>query len=145
MPVSSTPVYIQTPKLGVQNFVQGTDAAGTYKTLFTAGVNGSKVVGVLASTDDGSATHVLTLAVTRSATRYTIIEYTLPINAGTGGATANVDMLAGGPLLLTKGLPVDNDGQPYLQLESGDTLELTFATALTAARRINVLTIASHF
>lgn len=135
----------QTPKMTPQNFVQGTDSAGTYKTLYTAGANGSKVVGIVMTTDDGSASHVVSLAITRSATDYVIGAYTLPINSGTDGSTAGVDLLAGGPSGLIRGLPVDNDGQTYLLLESGDTLRATFATALTASKRINVMTIGADF
>ena len=61
MPVSSTPVLLQTPKVTTQNFVQGTDSAGTYKTLYTAGANGSKIVACMLTSTDGSATHVVTL------------------------------------------------------------------------------------
>lgn len=135
----------QTPKITPQNFVQGTDSAGTYKTIYTAGSNGSKIVGINVTTDDGSATHVLTLVLTRSATDYVLGAYTLPVNSGTDGSAATVDLLAGGPSTLIKGLPFDNDGQRYLFLESGDTLRLTFATALTASKRINVLTIGADF
>ncbi len=135
----------QTPKVTPQNFVQGTDAAGTYKTIYTAGSNGSKVVAINVTTDDGSATHVLSLALTRSATDYIIGAYTLPVSVGTDGATASIDLLAGGPALLIPGLPLDNDGQRYLFLESGDTLRLTFATALSSSKRINVITIGSDF
>lgn len=145
MAVTATPVFVQTPKVTPQNFVQGTDSAGTYKTIFTAGSDGSKVTAINVTTDDGSATHVLTLALTRSATDYIIGSYTLPINSGTDGSTVGVNMLNGGPNTLITALPTDNDGQKYLFLESGDTLRMTFATALTAAKRINVVTIGANF
>lgn len=145
MAVTPTAVFVQTPKVTPQNFVQGTDAAGTLKTLFTAGSDGSKIVAVVAATDDGSATHVITLYLTRSAVDYYLGAYTLPVSAGTSGAAANVDLLAGGPSNLIIGLPRDNDGQKYLFLQSGDTLRATFATALTAGKRIDVLTIAGNF
>lgn len=135
----------QTPKITPQNFVQGTDSAGTYKTLFTAGTDGSKITGIVASSTDGSATHVLTLVLTRSATDYIIGSYTIPINSGTSGSAVNVDLLNGGPANLIVGLPVDNDGQKYLFLESGDTLRATFATALTSSTRINIITIGADF
>jgi len=135
----------QTPKITPQNFVQGTDSAGTYKTIYTGGSNGSKIVAINVTTDDGSATHVLSLVLTRSAVDYTIGAYTIPVNSGSDGSAASVDLLAGGPAFLIKGLPVDNDGQKYLFLESGDTLRMTFATALTAAKRINVVTIGADF
>lgn len=137
-----TPNSIITPQafnVGVQNFVQGADSAGTFKTIFTAGANGSKLTGIMVASDDGSATHVLTLVLTRSATNYYLGAYTLPVNSGTDGAAPAVDMLNGGPAGLIPGLPIDNDGQRYLPLISGDVLKLTFATALTSGKRIDVV------
>ena len=145
MAVTATPVLPQTPKITPQNFVQGTDAAATYKTLYTAGANGSKIVAINVVTDDGTATHVLTLALTRSSVNYGIGAYTIPINSGTDGAAAAIDLLKGGPSTLIPGLPFDNDGQRYLLMESGDTLRMTFATALTASKRIDVVTIGADF
>lgn len=145
MPVTATPVFIQTPRITPQNFIQGTDAAGTYKTIFTAGTNGSKITGILVNTTDGTAAHLLTLRILRAAVGYPLINYTLPINSGGDGSTPSVDLLAGGPSNLLQGLPVDNDGQKYILLESGDTLEMTFATALTASKNIYVTTIGGNF
>lgn len=145
MAVTATPALPQAINNTVTSFIQGTDAAGTFKTIFTAGSNGSKVVAVLVNTTDGTATHVLTLQVKRSSTGYPLINYTLPINSGGDGSTASVDMFAGGPAGLLLGLPVDNDGQKYLLLKSGDTLELTFATALTSGKNIYVHVIGADF
>lgn len=145
MAVTSTPVLPQTPKITPQQFVQGTDSAGTYKTIFTAGSNGSKITAILVNTTDGTATHLLTLRLNRSSTGYPIINYTLPINSGGDGSAASIDLLAGGPSSLLQGLPIDNDGQKFLFLESGDTLEVTFATALTAGKNIYVVTVGAHF
>lgn len=145
MAVTATPVYIQNPKITPQSFVQGTDSAGTYKTVFTAGANGSKVTAVMVTTNDGSASHPLTLAVTRSAVTYPIITYTLPINSGGDGSTSGIDLLNGGPSSLLAGLPIDNDGQKYIFLESGDTLQVTFATALTAGKSIWAIAVGGNF
>ncbi len=144
MAVTATPVFPQTPKITPQNFIQGTDSAGTYKTIHTAGANGSKITGINVTTDD-SVTHVLTLVLTRSATNYVIGAYTLPAASGTDGSTASANMLSGGPSNLILGLPVDNDGQSYLFLENNDTLKLTFATALSSSKRIDVVAVATDF
>src|SRR5262249_17332419 len=45
----------QTPALGLVQFLQGTDSAGAYKTVYTCGSNGSKIVAMVASSSDGSA------------------------------------------------------------------------------------------
>jgi hypothetical protein len=43
------------------------------------------------------------------------------------------------------GLPVDQYGNPYLQMVSGDTLQATFATALTSSDLINFVSSCSDF
>ena len=142
MAVTSTPVLPQTPVITPQNFVQGTDVAGTYKTVYTAGANGSKVVSLTANTTDGSAAHVMTVAITRSAVTYPLVNVNLPVNSGGDGTTPAVDLLNSS---LLPGLPVDNDGQRYLFLKSGDTLQVTFATALTAGKSIFVQCVGADF
>lgn len=145
MAVTPTGVLLQTPKITPQNFVQGTDSAGTYKTIFTAGANGSKVVAITLSTTDTAATHIVTVVLTRSATLYILGSYVIPINSGSNGVAANVNLLAGGPSSLIVGLPVDLAGQSYLFMENGDTLQATFATALTSSTRIDILTVGANF
>lgn len=39
-------ITVQTPNRGIVQFLQGTDTAGTYKTIYTAGANGSKMTGL---------------------------------------------------------------------------------------------------
>lgn len=142
MAVTTTPVLPQAVNLGLQRFVEATDVAGTYKTAFTAGFNGSKVTGIIVTTDDGSATHVITFAIARSAARYTVGALTTAVSSGTSGAAAHKNGLD--PTLFPA-VPVDNDGQPYLLLKSGDTLDATFATALTAGKIIYVQVIGADF
>jgi hypothetical protein len=69
----------------------------------------------------------------------------LPVNSGGDGSTPAIDLLNGGPAALLQGLPVDSDGQKYLFLVSGDTLALTFATALTAAKNIYCVAVSGDF
>src|ERR1700727_2044141 len=45
-------VTAQTPNRGVVQFLQGTDSAGTYKTLYTAGANGSKCNAMWSTNND---------------------------------------------------------------------------------------------
>jgi hypothetical protein len=75
MAVTNTPVFIQTPKITPQNFIQGTDVAGTFKTICTAGANGSKVTSIMLNTTDGTATHVITLSLVRSAVNYPLVNF----------------------------------------------------------------------
>src|SRR5579872_3698641 len=103
-----TPNSVITPqavKCFVQQFVQGTDSAGTYKTLVTAGANGTKVTSIIATTTETVSAHVITLAITRSAVKYIIGNINLPINSGLDGTTAGTNLLNNA---LVAGLPVDN-------------------------------------
>jgi hypothetical protein len=141
MPVSQNLfVTPQIPKVAPQNFVQGTDTAGTLKTVYSAGANGSKITAFSASTNDGTVAHVVTIYITRSAVDYILSAVNVPVNSGTNGTVPSVDLLS-----LIPGLPVDNDGQKYLFLQSGDTLRATFATALTASTKIDVVAIGADF
>jgi hypothetical protein len=144
-----TPNNIVTPQVvnrGIVQFLQGTDVAGTYKTLYTAGANGSRCVAIMTTNNDGSATHLLTLQVVNSAVKYGGAAVTTISSAGfANGAPAQLitKVPSLNPVVASSGLPLwplpeDSDGNGYLQMISGDTLQVTFATNLTAATLINV-------
>src|ERR1019366_3208979 len=59
----------QTPNGGFVQFLSGTDVAGTYKTLYTGATNGSKCMGMW-STNNDSATHLITVQIVSSAVKY---------------------------------------------------------------------------
>ena len=129
-------VTMQEPKVGVAQFVQGTDNAGTYKTLFTAGASGSKCNGLWSTNDDGTATHVVTIQLTRGGLRYGGVAFTTTLSQGFSPAAPALNVL--NPTLWP-GLPLDSDGNPYIQLQTGDSLQATYATALTAGTRISLV------
>ena len=118
-------VTAQTPKRGV---AQLTASPGTYVTLYTAGANGSKCFGLVASNSD-SVTHLLTVELYDGATAYVFAAVTLPATAGfaTGIPAVSISNSANWP-----GLPVDGNGNAFFYLNSGDTLKVTYATAFTA-------------
>jgi hypothetical protein len=126
-------ITAQTPNRGLTQFLQGTDAAGTYKTLYTAGANGSKCNAVWGTTNDGTVTHVITLQILNGGHFYGGNAVTLALSAGFNGTNAPSQTI------MPMGLPNDSDNNPYIQLISGDTLAVTFATALTAGTLINVV------
>lgn len=135
-------VTAQTPNRGIVQFLQGTDSAGTYKTLYTGGANGSKCVAVWENNNDGSATHLITLEVVNSSVKYGGIAITTASNDGYANATPakNLFSPANWP-----GLPVDSDGNPFIFLANGDTLQATFATAITSSDKINLNAVCSDF
>ena len=134
-------VTAQTPNESVQNFVQGTDAADTDKTLYTAGAAGSKCFAVIESNTDGTATHLFTVSVKHSSTDYQI----LATNTGLGDGTVN-GALAKNLLVATYvPLPVDGDVNPFVILNSGDTLVGQYHSALTSATKISTTTVCADF
>lgn len=129
MAVSSTPVLPQTPKLGLAQILPAD--ASAWKTVITGGTNGTKVVSLtLTSTD--TSNRIVQVAVTRSATQHIFNAVTVTAGAGTDGTTTSIDGLP-------STLPVDNDGQKYLFLESGDTLDISATTTVTAAKVIDAM------
>ena len=141
-PTGNNIITAQTPNRGVLQFLQGTDPAGTYKTLYTAGVNGSKCFGLWETNSDPTSTHLVSVQVVNSGIKYGGVSIATAVNQGfaTGVPPGNFTGSTNWP-----GLPVDSDGNPYLLLAFGDTLQATFATALTTATLINLVITCSDF
>lgn len=129
MAVSHQGVFVQTPKITPITIV---NADGTNKkTVATAGANGSKVTGLTIASDD--AARVLQIWLTRSATSYLLATVDVAANSGFDGIVAVTN---GMNSVEWPGLPIDNDGQVYFFLESGDTLQISVTVAVTAAKTI---------
>lgn len=126
----------QTPTRGVVQFLQGTDTAGTYKTIYTAGTNGSRCNALWSTNNDASATHLLTVQIVNGGVKYGGIAITTAVNQGFANGVAAINLFSP---TNWPGLPIDTAQNPYLQLASGDTLQGTFATALTASDLINLV------
>lgn len=132
----------QTPTVGVVQFLQGTDSPGTYKTIYTAGANGSRCVALWSTNNDASATHLLTVQIVRSAVKYGGMALTTVVNAGFANAVPAQNLTTS---TVWPGLPTDGSGNPFIMLASGDTLQATFATALTSTDVINVVAICADY
>lgn len=138
-------ITAQTPNRGVVQFLQGTDTAGTYKTLYTAGSNGSKCFGLWETNNDASATHLVTVQISSSTSAhcspatscYGGVALTTASNDGFANAVPAKNLMSA---TNWPGLPVDGNANPFLYLKSGDTLEATFATALTSSDWLNLTT-----
>lgn len=140
MAVTATAAFVQTPHITPASFTNS-DSANTKKTICTAGANGSKVVAIVATSTDTS-TRIGQLWLTRSATSYLLGSTIVAVGAGTDGAVSSQSMM---PLNLYPYLPIDNDGQPYLFLESGDTLQISFTTQVTTAKEVDVCAVFGSF
>lgn len=133
----------QTPNRGVVQFLQGTDTAGTYKTLYTAGANGSRCYGMVMNNNDVTTTHLVTVQIINSAVKYGGTALTTVLNAGFANATPPQPMSTPS---VWPGLSLDQYNNPYIQLVSGDTVQATFATALTTTGNvINIQSTCSDF
>lgn len=142
MTTPNSVVLPQTPRIELQNFVQGTDSDGVLKTIFTPGADGSKITAVNITSIDDTVAHRVMLYATRSGVDYLLGSVMAPISAGADGSTPAVN---GFDPDLIPGLPIDNDGQPYLLLEAGDALKALYVTALTAGDQIDIATVGADF
>ena len=132
----------QTPNRGIVQFLQGTDNAGTYKTLYTAGANGSRCYGMLLNSNDTSTTHLVTVQIVNTAVKYGGAALTAGLSAGFANGSAAQPIMSSS---VWPGLPADQYGNPYLQLISGDTVQATFATTLTTSASINLYVVCNDF
>lgn len=138
----NNPITAQLPMNGLVQFLQGTDAAGTYKTLYTAGTNGSKISGIFVTSNDASVAHLVTCQIVNTAVKYGGVSATIAVNLGFANAAAPFNLMS---QTIWPGLPIDMNGNPYFYLKSGDTLQCTFATALTTSDVLNLIAIASDY
>jgi hypothetical protein len=132
----------QTPNRGTVQFLQGTDSAGTYKTIYTGGTNGSICKALWSTNNDASATHLLTVQLVSSTVRYGGMAITSVESAGFASGTPAQNLMSA---VNWPGLPLDSDGNPYLILASGDTLQATFASSITSTDLINIVAICHDY
>jgi hypothetical protein len=124
----NSPVSPQNPHVYRQRFVTA-DAAGTYKTLVTGGVNGTRCHALWIISDDTTAAHQMTFRFTRGG-----LTYPGPV-VGTTTTQVPVSVLNS---TTWPGLANESDGNSQLLLDSGDLLEVTYATAITATKILGV-------
>lgn len=139
MAMTSLPALPQNPK-SAKVQVLPADASGL-KTVYTGGANGSKITAVIATQNDVANTIVI--GITNTAIFYPLATYTLPANAGQVAGTPSLNLLD--PTVI-KGLPIDNDGNPYIFLSSAsDLLQVKVGTTVTAAKEVDVNAFGADF
>lgn len=124
------PTMLNQPLKGLGQILNSTGTAQV--TIVTAGNNGSKVLNLVATTTDTSA-DILQVQIVRSGTTYILATTSVPASSGNTSGTAPVDLLA-----IIPNLPHDQDGQPYLFLNSGDTLVVAAQAAITSGKTVSV-------
>ena len=138
MAVTNTAIFPQALALGLAQILPADTT--TAKTVVTAGANGTKITGLTCSSNDTS--RIVQLSLVRSAVVYILTTITVAANAGTDGTAAAVNLLN---TTSTPGLPIDNDGQPYINMKSGDTLTAAVTVTVTAAKTISIAAIGADF
>ncbi len=150
MAVQSSPVLPQTPKLTLVQFSTTTaissNSLGTFTTLYTGGVNGSKITSVLATNASSTAVSgILTFVSTTSGAslNYVVGSVVLPAVTDLTSNTNATSLFVG----TTLPLPVDGDGNPYLFLTStAYALSVGIGSSIRSdAGRVTFVAIGSDF
>ena len=125
------------------NFTQETNNKGTsfvnadgtsFKTVFTAGADGSVIRGINISSTDTAARNIQ-FVLNDGTNDFQLVTVNVPITAGTTGSIASVDALS----TLIPSLPVDNNGRRTFGLKSGWIIKAKALVAVTAATTVDVL------
>jgi hypothetical protein len=101
-------------------------------TVYTAGTSGSRIISLVASTDDTVASNIF-IFILRGATVQPLGLVPVAASAGNVTGTRNNDMLNGTNI---PGLPVDNTGRQYISLMPNDVLKAGSLVGLSAAKTV---------
>ena len=137
-------VTTQTPNRGYVGLTSSS-SLNAYSTLYTAGANGSRCYSISATSTD-SVAHNVAVQVQNSGN----IVYHLSVAVGIAAGSPPIS--GGGPAVpiltstVSTGLPVDQYGNQYLQLASGDSLTaaLTY-TAISASQVVDIYAVCSDY
>lgn len=135
--MSASPSFIATPKTHVVAFA---NADGTsFKSLFAAGANGSRLDSLIASSTD-TVPNILQLAVQKSGVNYVIGEVAIPAHAGTNGSVKSVAVLNSTDI---PGLAYTENGALYL--ETGCVLMARVKTAVAGAFAVQMVGVGGDY
>jgi hypothetical protein len=126
-----------------QTFVRGvgviTNAmANNYASILTGGADGTKVVSLIGTSTDTVDHQILV-------TQQVVANFWLAITLVKAGAGHVWNVPSVNMLQLITGLPRDNDGQPFLYLESGASLIARAMVAAAAGTEIKFYAIGANF
>lgn len=135
------PTFVKTPNRGVVQISTGTGTSVV--TLYTGGVNGSKIVGINATTTSTTAFD-LRLYLTNGGVNYFVSTGSLTALSGSVSTVPSVNLFA---LSIAPGLPIDSDGNPYLLLaSSADSLSVQAGTTIpTTGGLAHVVAVSGDF
>lgn len=133
MAKTNNPVFTQNIFNTGTSFV---DTDGTaFKTIATAGADDSRILHVTITTDDTSPNTAF-LAINDGVNDFEIGWVNVGAGAGTDGGTDAVSMLAATTFFHRQ---IDNNANPYLELQATYTLRLRMGTAVGATFTTNVV------
>ena len=110
--------------------VSGSNSGGV--TAYTAGVSGSRIISLVASTDDTVASNIFVYIV-KGATVQPLGLVPITLSAGNVTGTRNIDLLNGTNI---PGLPIDNTGRQYISMMPNDILRIGLLAATSANKSV---------
>lgn len=134
-------ISVQTPK-AILGQLSTADTVSVLKAIYTGSPNGSKIVGLWVSNAD-SVGHTLDVDIQRSGSSYGCLRTTITASAGYSNGTPSINLMS---TAIWPGLPFDNDGNPFLFLQSTlDTLSVSYASTFTTTTLLNIIGVAADF
>jgi hypothetical protein len=112
-------------------------------TIETAGTYGTRIISLIASTDDTVTVNVFLYILRGGSTVVPIGLINVPLSAGSTNAARFVTDFLNGTNI--PGLPIDNTGRQYIPLIAGDVLRATTLANLTAGRSCWITAFAQDF
>ena len=133
--MAASPQFVALPNVGLTKFV--TADGTTIKTIFTPGPDGSRIMGLFATSTDTAALQ-FAIYLTRAGVRYVLDTVTLP------GATA-VTPTTNWNVLDSEWFKWLDPAEPTLILPSTVTLEVGAVVAVTAAKEVSFVVLGGNF
>lgn len=138
----STPIY---PQLINNTPVTFVNADGTTaKSIYTSGVNGSKLEAIYATNTDSGSAYSVNIWIKQSGTSYLLGTVNVPLSAGNTTAAPTVNLLNSSNNLGTI-LNKDSNGNTYLYLSASSVVTLAPTGAVTSAKTLTFIAVCEDF
>lgn len=136
--MSSNPSFVSTVQTPAAQFVNADGT--TFKTVMTAGSNGSRVDSLIATNTDGTNAYVVQLALQKSGVDYVLGEVNVPLGSGTNGTAKSVALLNSSDI---PGLAYTEGGALFLA--SGVALRARPKTAVAGSNTLQIVGVAGDY
>lgn len=110
-------------------------------TLYTASADDAVVKSIMVRSNDSAAQNIV-VAINNGASDFILGVVNVPINSGSTGAIASVDLLSG---TLLPGLPYDQNGKRILPLCGGYLLKVGVLVTITTAKQADIIAIVEEY